>query len=116
MGDVPVSASSRPTGYGLGPLQSGSLRPHVLRATGWGLVLCVCVEGRTNEAGGGRVGLDVLLGVGLDHVPQAPEVGGVEDVEALVRPLPPPPHVGCEEVKVRVLIPLEGEGEREGEG
>ena len=112
---------------------SRSLRPHVLRATGWGpyslglcvltsyglrvgVWCCVCVEGRTNEAGGGRVGLDVLPGVGLDHVPQAPEVGGVEDVEALVRPLPPPPHVGCEEVKVRVLIPLEGEGEREGEG
>ena len=75
----------------------------------------MCVEGRTDEAGGGRVGLDVLLGVGLDHVPQAPQVGGVEDVEGLVRPVLPPPHVRREEVEVRVLIPLEGDGEGERE-
>lgn len=68
-----------------------------------------------DEAGGGRVGLDVLLGVSLNEVPQLPEEGGVEDVEGLGGAAPPALRVGAEQVVVRAPVPLQrGEGGKGG--
>lgn len=57
----------------------------------------------TYEARGGGVGLDGLLGVSLDHVPQLPDELGVEDVEGLCRVEESVLNVGGEEVIVGAL-------------
>lgn len=67
----------------------------------------------TYESRGGRVGLDGLLGVALDHVPELPHVAGVKDVEGLVRVQPAALRVRTEQVIVRTGIPLR-KREREG--
>lgn len=66
--------------------------------------LCMCVP--TYEARGGRIGLDILLSVALNHVPEPPHVAGVKDVEGLVRMDLAMLHVRTEQVVVRTGIPL----------
>lgn len=60
----------------------------------------------TYEARRGRIGLDVLLSVALDHIPEPPHVAGVKDVEGLVRMGPPVLHVRAEQVVVGTGVPL----------
>ena len=84
--------------------------------------ICACVSAVrvmyvisvfTYEARRGRIGLDALLRVALDHIPQSPHVAGVEDVEGLLGLLPPALHIGPKEVVVRAGVPLRRQGERE---
>lgn len=78
--------------------------------------VCVCVRtwrALTYEAGWGGIGLDVLLSVALNQVPQPPHVARVEDVEGLGRVGFAALHVGAEQVVVRIGVPLRGRGGRE---
>lgn len=77
--------------------------------------MCVCVvHALTYEARRGRIGLDILLSVALDHVPQSPHVAGVEDVEGLVGVDLAVLHVRTEQVVVGTGVPLVGEKEGTG--
>lgn len=68
----------------------------------------------TYEARGGRIGLDVLLSVALNHIPESPHVAGVQDVEELVGMGPAVLHVRPEQVVVGTVVPLrKRERERE---
>lgn len=67
----------------------------------------------THEAGRGRVGLDVLQSVALNHVPHAPHVAGVEDVEELARVRSAALGVLAEQVVVGAGVPLWGGGTAE---
>lgn len=60
----------------------------------------------TYEARWGRIGLDVLLSVALDHIPEPPHVAGVKDVEGLVGMGPSVLHVRPEQVVVGTGVPL----------
>lgn len=60
----------------------------------------------TYEARGGRIGLDVLLSVALNHIPESPHVAGVQDVEELVGMGPAVLHVRPEQVVVGTAVPL----------
>lgn len=66
----------------------------------------------TYEARGGRIGLDVLLSVALNHIPESPHVAGVQDVKELVRVGPAVLHIRPEKVVVGTGVPL-GERERD---
>lgn len=78
------------------------------------MYVCVYVCILTYEARRGRIGLDVLLSVALDHIPQSPHIAGVEDVERLARVELAVVHVRTEEVVVGTGIPLRrGGGQRE---
>ena len=73
---------------------------------------CLYVCALTYEAGRGRVGLDVLLSVALNHIPQLPHVAGVQDVEGLVGVELTALCVRPEQVVVRTGIPLKKKKER----
>lgn len=60
----------------------------------------------TYEAGRGGIGLDVLLSVALNHIPQSPHVARVKDVEGLVRVEFAVLDVRTEQVVVRTGVPL----------
>lgn len=83
---------------------------------------CVCIHSLTYKPRGGWVGLNGLLGVALDHVPEMPQIFGVEDVEGLGGVELPVLHVRTEQVIVWTGIPLfestreRGERKREGRG
>lgn len=74
---------------------------------------CVCIHSLTYKPRGGWVGLNGLLGVALDHVPEMPQIFGVEDVEGLGGVELPVLHVRTEQVIVWTGIPL-SERERRG--
>lgn len=66
----------------------------------------VCIRVLTYEARWGRIRLDILPSVALNHVPESPHVAGVKDVEGLVRMDLAVLHVRTEQVVVRTGIPL----------
>lgn len=70
------------------------------------VLVCVCVCVRTYEARWGRIGLDVLLSVALNQIPESPHIAGVKDVEELVRMDFAVLHVWSEQVVVRTGVPL----------
>lgn len=77
--------------------------------------MCACTVSvctLTYKARGGRIRLDVLLSVALNHIPESPHVAGVQDVEELVWMGPAVLHVRPEQVVVGTGVPLR-ERERE---
>lgn len=68
--------------------------------------MCECVCVFTYEARGGRIGLDRLLSVALNHIPELPHVTGVKDVEGLGRVEFPALHIGTKQIIIRTSKPL----------
>lgn len=64
----------------------------------------------TYEARRGRIGLDILLSVALNHIPESPHIAGVKDVEGLSRMELAVLHVRTEQVVVGTGIPLTKRG------
>lgn len=64
----------------------------------------------TCEAGWGRVGLDVRLSIALNHIPEAPNISGMEDVEGLVGMQLAVFHVWAKQVVVWTGVPLTKKG------
>lgn len=65
---------------------------------------CACVL--TREARRGRIGLDILLSVALNHVPECPHVAGVKNVKGLVWIELAVLLVWTKKVEVWTVIPL----------
>lgn len=68
--------------------------------------VCTYVCVLTYEAGRGRIGLDILLSVALNHIPEFPHIAGVKDVEGLARMELAVLRVRTEQVVVGTGIPL----------
>lgn len=60
----------------------------------------------TDEARRGRVGLDILLSVALDHIPESPHIARVKDVEGLAGMELAVLNVRAKQVVFRTVIPL----------
>lgn len=67
---------------------------------------CMYVSVLTYEARRRRIGLDILLSVALNHIPESPHIAGVKDIEGLARMALAVLHIRTKQVVVWTGIPL----------